>query len=76
MSRSLRWTWERGLVFYRVLVRRPQTKGLLVRPRHRWEDDIKMDLQYVGWGMDWINVAQESDRKRAFVNAALNHRVP
>ena len=44
---------------YRVLVGRPKTKGPLVRPRHRWESNIKMDLQYVGCGMNWINVAEK-----------------
>jgi hypothetical protein len=46
-------------------------------PRHRWEDDIKMDLQEVGWeGVDWIDMAQDRDRWRAFVNAVMNLWVP
>jgi hypothetical protein len=48
----------------------------LGRPRRRWEDNIKMDLQEVGWDMDWIEVAQDRDRWRALVNAVLNFRVP
>jgi hypothetical protein len=49
----------------------------LGRPRHRWEDDIKMDLQEVGSGdMDWIELAQDRDMWRALVNAVLNLRVP
>jgi hypothetical protein len=45
--------------------------------RHRWEDNIKMDLQEVGWGgMDWIDMAQDRDRWRALVNAVMNLRVP
>jgi hypothetical protein len=48
---------------YRVLVRKPEGKRLLGRPRPRWEDNIKMDLQAVGCGgMDWIELAQEIDR--------------
>jgi hypothetical protein len=49
----------------------------LGRPRRRWEDNIKMDLQEVAWGgMDWINLAQDRDRWRALVNAVMNLRVP
>jgi hypothetical protein len=62
---------------YRVLVGKPEGKRPLVRPRHRWEDNIKMYLQKVGCGgMDWIEVAQERDRWRALVNAVINHGVP
>ena len=49
----------------------------LGRPRRKWEDNIKMDLQEVGCvGMDWIELAQVRDRWRAFVNAVMNLRVP
>jgi hypothetical protein len=41
---------------YRVLVRKPKGRRPLGRCRHRWEDNIKMDLQDVGWGMDWIDL--------------------
>ena len=52
---------RRGL--YRVLVGKPKGKGPLGRPRGRWEDNIKMDLQEVGCGgMDWINLVQDRDR--------------
>jgi hypothetical protein len=62
---------------YRILVGRPEGRRPLGRPRRRWEDNIKMDLQEVGWGgMDWIDMAQDRDRWRALVNAVMNLRVP
>jgi len=81
-SRRLRWAGHvarvgerRGL--YRVLLGKPVAKIPLGRPRRRWEDNIKMDLQEVGFvGMDWIELAQVRDRWRAFVNAVMNIRVP
>ena len=54
---------------YRDLVGRPEGRRPLGRPKRRWEDNIKMDLQKVGWGMDWIEVAQDSDRWHALVCA-------
>jgi len=61
---------------YRVLVGKSEGKRPLERPRRRWEDNIKMDLQEVGWGgMDWIELAQDRDRWRALVNAVMNLRV-
>ena len=49
----------------------------LGRPRRGWEDNIKMDLQEVGsGGMDWMELAQDRDRWRAFVNLVMNLRVP
>jgi len=66
---------RRGLS--RVLVVTPEGKRPLGRPRRRWEDNIKMDLQEVGGGgMDWINLAQDRDRWRLIVNAEINIRVP
>jgi len=48
---------------YRVLVGKPEGKRPLGRPRRSWEDDIKKDLQAVGWGgKDWIHLAQDKDR--------------
>jgi len=64
-------------VVYRVMVRKPGGKRPLGRPRFRWEDNIKMDLQEVGCGgMDWIDLTQDRDRWRALVNAVMNIRVP
>jgi len=58
-------------------VGKPEGKRPLGRPRHRWEDNIKMDLQEVGGGsMGWIELAQDRDRWRAFVNAVMKLRVP
>ncbi|KAJ4439749.1 hypothetical protein ANN_07877 [Periplaneta americana] len=59
----------------RVLVGRPEGKRPLGRPRRRWEDNIKMDLREVGYDdRDWINLAQDRDRWRAYVRAAMNLR--
>jgi hypothetical protein len=54
----------KGRGAYRILVGRPEVRRPLGRPRHRWEDNIKMDIQEVGWGggMDWIDMAQDRDR--------------
>jgi hypothetical protein len=66
-----------GRGVYRVLVEKPEGKRPLGRPRHRWEDNIEMDLQEVGCGgMDWIELAEDRDRWRALVNAVMNLRVP
>jgi hypothetical protein len=62
---------------YRILVGRPEGRSPLGRPRRRWEDNIKMDLQEVGWdGVDWIDMAKDRDRWWALVNAVSNLRVP
>jgi len=56
---------------------KPEGKRPLGKPRRRWEDDIKMDLQEVGFGgMDWIDLAEARDRWRALVNAVMNLQVP
>jgi hypothetical protein len=78
-SRRMRWAGHvarmgevRGA--YRILVGRPEGRRPLGTPR---EDDIKVDLQDVGWeGMDLIDMAQDRDRWRALVNAVMNLRVP
>jgi len=60
----------------RVLVDKSEGQRSLGRPRHRWEDNMKMDLQEVGCrGMDWIELAQYRDRCRALVNTVMNLRV-
>ena len=62
---------------YRVLVGKPEVKRPLGRPRRRWVDNIRMDLQEVGCGyMDWIGLAQDTDRWRTLVSAVMNLRVP
>ena len=74
-GRVARMVKRRGV--YGVLVRKPDWKRPLGRPRRRWEDNIKMDLYEVGCGsMDWIQLAQGRDRWRALVNAVMNLRVP
>ena len=65
---------ERGV--HRVLVRKPEGKRPLGRPRRRWEDNIKRDLQEVGGGVgDWLELAQDRDRWRALVSTVINFRV-
>ena len=62
---------------YRVLVGKPEEKIQLGRPRRRWDDNIKIDVQEVGCeGMDLIELAQDRERRRTFVNAVMNLRVP
>jgi hypothetical protein len=63
-------------VVYRVLVGKPEGKRPLVKSRRRWEDNIKMDNEEGGWGVDWIDLAQDRDRWRALVSAVMNFRVP
>ena len=68
---------EEGRGLHRVSVGKPDGKRPLGRPRHRWEDNIKVDLQEVGCGdMDWVELAQDRDRWWALVSAVMNLRVP
>jgi len=81
-SRRMRWAGhvahmgeERGV--YRVLVGKPEGKRPLGRPRRRWVDNIRMDLQEMGGGyMDWIGLAQNREGWRTLVSAVMNFRVP
>jgi hypothetical protein len=60
---------------YNILVGRPEGRRPLGRPRHRWEDNITMDLWEIEFGdVDWIHWAQDRDRWRAFVNTVMNPR--
>jgi hypothetical protein len=61
---------------YRILVGRSEGRRPLGRPRRRWEDNIKIDLQVVGWGTDWTELAEYRNRWQAVVNAVMNLRVP
>jgi len=67
--------WGEGV--YRVVVGKPEGRRSLQRPRHRWVDNIRMDLQEVGCGyMDWTGLAQDRDRWWTLVSAVMNLRVP
>jgi hypothetical protein len=62
---------------YRLLVRRPEGKRPLGRPRRRWMDNIKMDLLEIRLGgVDWIGLAQDRYRWRPLVNSVMNLRIP
>jgi len=81
-SRRMKWAGhvarmgeERGV--HRILVGKPEGRRPLARPRGRWVDNIRIDLQEVGRGyMDWIVLAQDRDRWRKLVSAVMNLRVP
>jgi hypothetical protein len=80
-SRRKRWVGHVGRMgeernVYRVLVGKPEGKRPLGRPRRRWEDRIRIYLRETGWwSVDWIQLAQDRDRWRTFVNTAMNLRV-
>jgi hypothetical protein len=81
-SRRMRWAGHvarmgEGRSVYGVLVGRPEGKRPLGRPRHRWEDNIKIDLREIGIdGVNWIQLCQDRVQWRAFVNTEMNLRVP
>ena len=69
--------WRKGELCTRVVVGRPEGKRPLGRPRHRWEDNIKMDFEEVGRGCgDWMELAQDRDRWRALVSTVMNFGIP
>jgi len=77
LDTALRYAGSYRISVYRVLMRKPEGKRPLGGPRRRWEDNIKVDLQEVECGgMDWIELAQDRDRWRTLVSAAMNLRVP
>jgi hypothetical protein len=62
-----------GRSLYRILMGKPEGERALGRPRHKWEDNIKMDRGEIGWGgMDWTNLALDRDQWRALVNTVMN----
>ena len=68
---------KEGRCVHKVLVGNTEGKGPLGRPRRRWEDNIKMDLQEVGRGCgDWIELAEERDRWWELLSTVMNFRVP
>jgi hypothetical protein len=81
-SRRLRWGGHVALMgqgrdVYRVLVGRPEGKRPLERPRRRWDDNINLDLREIRIdGANWIRLAQDKVRWRAFLNTVMNLRVP
>jgi len=81
-SRRMRWAGHVARMredrdVHRVLVGKHEGKRPLGRPRRRWEDNIKMDLQDVGRGRgEWMELAQDSDRWRALVGTVRDFRVP
>jgi hypothetical protein len=67
---------QEGRGVNKVLVGKPEGKRPLGRPRRRWKDNIKMDLQEVGWGCgDWMEFAKDRDRLRALVSTVMNFGV-
>jgi hypothetical protein len=81
-SRRMRWSGHVARMrakknAYRLLVGKPEGKRLLGRPRHRWMDNIRLDLGEVGWGdVDWIGLAQDRNRWRALVKLVKNRQFP
>ena len=65
----------RGRGVHRVVVGKPEGKRPFGRPRRRWEDNISMDIQEVGGGGDWMELAQDRDGWRGLVNTVMNFRV-
>jgi hypothetical protein len=81
-SRRMRWAGHVARMgakrnAYGILVGRPEEKIPLGRPRHKWMENIKMDLTEIGWcGMDWIDLIKDRDQWRALMSTVMNHRDP
>jgi hypothetical protein len=83
-SKRLRWAGQVAQMgekrnMYRLLEAKPERRRPLGRPRHRWVDNIKLDLAEIGWGcceLDWIGLTQDRDKWTALVIAVMNIRVP
>jgi hypothetical protein len=81
-SRRMRWAVHvtrmgEKMNAYRIVVRKPEGKRPLGRPRRRWVDNVKIDLREIGWEiMDWIDLAQDRDQWRVLVNTVMNIRAP
>jgi hypothetical protein len=84
MTKSRRMRWAEHVARmgekrnpYKILMGKPEGKRPLGRSRHRWVDNIKIDLRELGWdGMDWIDLAQDRYQWRALLNTVMNFRVP
>jgi hypothetical protein len=81
-SRRMRWEGHVACMgemrnAYSILVGKPAGKRPLGKPRHRWEDNIRMDLGEIGWEvMYWMHLAQDGDQRWALVNMVMNIQVP
>jgi hypothetical protein len=81
-SRRMKWAGHVARIgekrnAYRILVGKPEGKRPLGRRKHRWVDNIKMDLREIGWGgMGWLDLAQDRDQWWALVNTVMNIRIP
>jgi len=81
-TRSMRWVAHiacMGVVriVYATLIGNAEMTITLGRPRHRWEDNIRLDLRETGWeGMDWIHLAQNRNQQQTLMNMVMNLQVP
>jgi hypothetical protein len=80
-SRKMRWAVHVARMSdkrntYGILVGKPEGNRPLGKPRHKWVDNIKIDLRDIGWDIDWIDLAENKGQWRAVVNTVMNLRVP
>jgi hypothetical protein len=62
---------------YALLVRKPEGKRLLGRPRHRWKDNVRIHFREIGWeGVDWMHMVEDRDQWQAVMNVVMNFWVP